>query len=167
MSDESTTAKIEQQREIATAVAEISALRREHSTAMVAVNSTCSEIKDALKEIFAWHRDMERKYNDATWHCAQHGARLDAHDLRLSDHNGRVRTLEERRDDESSTDELAAAVATRISEANAGGITGFLGRPAVLWPILAAVVVIAIIAAFTGRDIKTITPPLPLTTGDK
>lgn len=165
MSDESTTARIEQQREIATAVAEISALRREHSTAMVAVNATCSEIKEALKEIFTWHRDMETKYNDATWHCSRHGAKLDGHETRFGEHDGRIKTLESRRDSDSNIGELVAAVAQKLGREETPA--PFLGRPAVLWPILGAVVVLAILAAFTGRDIKTITPPLPLPTGDK
>lgn len=166
MADETTTVRIEQQRELATAVAEIAALRREHTTAMASVNSTCSEIKDALREIFAWHREMEKRHNEATWHCSAQKARTDGHDARFVEQDGRIRTLEQRRDE--SSDELAAAVVQRMAEGSGGGgVKGLISNPSVLWPIMILLAILAIIGALTGRDVKTLTPTLPLPAGDK
>lgn len=167
MSDPSTSTQIQQQREMATAVAEIAALRREHTTAMATMNETCSEIKDALKEIFAWHREMEAKHTEGVRHCSSHDAKLHGHEARLGEHDGRLRAIEARRDD-SSTEELAAAVAERIAKPADQSVAAFM-RPAIVWPVLVLLGMIVILAAVTNRPAKDLTPPIKppaATTGD-
>lgn len=187
MSDPSTTARIEQQREIATAVAQIKAMRDEHNTAMLHINGMFADIKtdnretkreihEALKEIFSWNRKMEEKHVEGVKHCSTHDAKILGHDARLNEHDGRINAIESRHD-ESSTEELAAAVAKRLPilqqpaptpEAGNGSAWAKPSTILSLGLIAAGLILLVVLLSIaSNRHVNTIVPPIPMPAGDK
>lgn len=175
-SKDDTTDQIAQQTTLAVAVAEIRAMRREHNTSMEHVNTTLGRLDLALRDIFAWQRDMDAKHTEGVRHCSSHDSQLQGHEKRLDAHDRRIDACEARHDD-SSTEELAAAVAARLPlnlhqpQAPESGTAAAFAKPSTILSLglIAAglILLVVLLSVASGRRASDITPPIPMPAGEK